>query len=160
MLLPLVILAIGTVAAGFIPFSRFITVDGVPVETSLHLQFSIGPVLMAIAGILIAAFIYKRERSGGKSTSVIYMLVYRKFYIDELYLFITKKIIFNGFGKTAAWFDKNVVDGLVNFTGTATEKLAVSIRKMQSGKLQQYTILYLFGVIVISVLFIYFFNRN
>ena len=88
------------------------------------------------------------------------MLVYRKFYIDELYLFITKKILFNGIGKTAAWFDKNVVDGLVNFSGTATEKIAVSVKKLQSGKVQQYTILYLAGVILISLVFIYFFNRN
>ena len=65
-----------------------------------------------------------------------------------------------GFSLLSGLFDKYVVDGLVNFSGTATEKIAVSVKKLQSGKVQQYTILYLAGVILISLVFIYFFNRN
>jgi NADH-quinone oxidoreductase subunit L len=40
-----------------------------------------------------------------------YKTAYRKFYIDEIYLFITKKIIFNLVGRPAAWIDRNIVDG-------------------------------------------------
>ncbi len=159
LLIPLCILAVGSISTGFIPFGNFVSGDGKPVHTSLQINFSIAPVLLGLVGILAAAFIYKRERSGGNSTSVIYMITKRKFYIDEVYLFITKKIIFNGIGKPAAWFDKNVVDGLVNFSGTITEKIARSIKKLQSGKVQQYTMLYLAGIIVITLAMLYFFNR-
>ena len=86
-------------------------------------------------------------------------MAYKKFYIDEIYLFITKKIIFNGIGKPAAWFDRNVVDGMVNLSGSVTEKIAGGIKKMQSGKVQQYTIFYLAGIIVLTLAMLYFFNR-
>jgi NADH-quinone oxidoreductase subunit L len=158
MLVPLCILALGAIVAGFIPFGNFVSSDGKELHGELHINFSIAPVLLGVAGIFAAAFIYKRERSGGESTSVIYMMAYRKFYIDEIYLFITKKIIFNGIGKPAAWFDKNIVDGMVNFSGILTEKIAGSIKKLQSGKVQQYTMLYLAGILVLALVMIYFFN--
>ena len=75
--------------------------------------------------------------------------------MDELYLFITKKILFNLVGRPAAWFDKNVVDGMVNTTGNATEAVSEKIKMMQSGKVQQYAIYFLMGVIGLALLFIY-----
>ena len=78
-----------------------------------------------------------------------------KFYIDELYLFITQKIVFNIIGKAAAWFDKNIVDGLVNATGNTTQDVSEKIKAVQSGKVQQYAIYFLAGVIGLAVLFIY-----
>ena len=44
----------------------------------------------------------------------LYKAAYRKFYIDEIYLFITQKIIFNLIGRPAAWIDRNIVDGMMN----------------------------------------------
>ena len=76
-------------------------------------------------------------------------------YIDEIYLFITKKIIFNLIGRPAAWFDKNVVDGLVNLAGNTTTAVSEGIKKLQSGRIQQYAIYFLFGVIGLAILFIY-----
>ena len=81
--------------------------------------------------------------------------MYNKFYFDELYLIITKKIIFNLIGRPAAWFDKNVVDGLVNATGEGTQTISEKIKGFQSGKVQQYAIYFLTGVIGLAVLFIY-----
>jgi len=85
----------------------------------------------------------------------IYKTAYNKFYIDEIYLFITKKVLFNLIGRPAAWFDKNIVDGLMNLIGNITEKISEGIKKVQSGKVQQYAIYFLGGVIVLAVLFIY-----
>src|SRR5436190_7116884 len=48
MKLPLVILAIGTLLVGFIPFSKFISSDGKAFVSELHLTFSIVPVAIAI----------------------------------------------------------------------------------------------------------------
>ena len=88
----------------------------------------------------------------------VYQLVYHKLYIDELYLFITKKLVFNLIGKTAAWVDKNIVDGFVNLTGTITQNLSEAIKKLQSGKVQQYGIYFFTSVIVIVVVFLYLWN--
>jgi NADH-quinone oxidoreductase subunit L len=71
-------------------------------------------------------------------------------------LFITKKVLFNLVGRPAAWFDRNVVDGMVNATGNATATVSARIKKIQSGKVQAYAIYTLLGVIGLAVLCIYF----
>lgn len=159
MMLPLVLLSIGAAAAGFIPFGKFISSDGSPLETKFHLQFSITPVVLGLGGIFTALWLYKKETARpdklAASLNGLYKAAYNKFYIDEVYLFITKKVLFNLVGRPAAWFDKHVVDGLINLTGNTTQFIAESIKKVQSGKVQQYAIYFLAGVIGLALLFIY-----
>ncbi len=159
MMMPLVLLAVGAAAAGFIPFGEFVSADGKPLVSHFHLNFSIAPVAIGIAGILIALWFYKKQNDRpaklAASLGGLYKAAYHKFYIDEVYLFITKKILFNLVGRPAAWFDRNVVDGMVNLTGKATQEVSEGIKKMQSGKVQQYAIYFLAGVIVLAALFIY-----
>jgi NADH-quinone oxidoreductase subunit L len=159
MMLPLVLLAIGAAVAGFIPFGDFVSSDGKVLESSFHLSFSIAPVAVGLIGIFTAMFLYKNENSKPDSIAAtlsgLYTAAYHKFYIDEVYLFITKKIIFNLIGRPAAWFDKNIVDGMVNATGNTTELVSEKIKGLQSGKVQQYSIYFLAGIIGMAVLFIY-----
>lgn len=159
MTLPLFLLAAGALFAGFIPFGTLVSSDGKPLESHFHLSFSIAPVALGLAGIAAAMVLYKsqNERPGRISASLggLYTAACHKFYIDELYLFVTRKVLFNLVGRPAAWFDRNVVDGLVNVTGNITLSVSEGIRKMQSGKVQQYGIYVLSAVIVLSVLFIY-----
>ena len=85
----------------------------------------------------------------------LYKAIHRKFYVDEFYLFVTKKLLFNLIGRPAAWFDRQVVDGLVNATGNTTEAVSEKIRGFQSGKVQVYALYFLGAVIGLAVLFIY-----
>lgn len=85
----------------------------------------------------------------------LYKTAYHKFYIDELYLFITKKILFNLIGRPIAWVDKNIVDGLINAIGNITTSFSAMIKGFQSGKLQQYAIYFLIGVFSLLAVFIY-----
>lgn len=159
MMAPLLLLAIGAVFAGFIPFGAFVSADGKLLPTHFHLQFSIAPVSIGLVGILLAYILYKKEntkpQSIASSFGSLYTAAYKKFYIDEIYLFITKKILFNIIGTTAAWFDRNVVDGVVNFTGTSTQNISEGIKRIQSGKVQLYALYFLAGLLVLSVVFIY-----
>ena len=159
MMLPLVLLSIGAALAGFIPFGKFVSSDGTALASHFHLQFSIAPVLLGLTGIFTAMWLYKNQsdRSSKLAASLggLYKTAYHKFYIDEIYLFITRKILFNLVGRPAAWFDRNVVDGLVNFTGNSTQFVSEKIKKLQSGKVQQYAIYFLGGVILLAALFIY-----
>ena len=159
MMMPLVLLAVGAAVAGFIPFGHFVSSDGTRLETEFHLQFSIAPVALGLAGIFIAMWMYKNENSKpdkfAASLSGLYKAAYHKFYIDEIYLFITKKIIFNLIGRPAAWIDKNIVDGLMNATGNSTKDISETIKGFQSGKVQQYAIYFLVSVIGLALLFIY-----
>ena len=159
MMFPLIILGIAACGAGFIPFGNFVSSDGKHLHSELHLKFSIAPVALALIGIFTAMSLYKTET--GKSAKIasslngFYKAAYSKFYIDEIYIFITQKIIFNLIGKPAAWFDKNIVDGLVNATGDGTTGLSKKIKGLQSGKVQQYAVYFLVGVIGLAALFIY-----
>ncbi len=159
MKLPLVILAICTAFAGFVPVSSWITSDGVPLESHIDIGFSAFPVLMALTGIGLATYLYKTENNRPQiitsAFGSLYRAAYRKFYIDELYLFITRKIIFNGIGRPAAWFDKNIVDGFMNGLATTTEKISGLIKGLQSGKVQNYALYFFGGIIGLAVLFIY-----
>ena len=159
MMMPLVLLAIGAAVAGFIPFGHFVSSDGTRLENESHLQFSIAPVALGLAGIFIAMWMYKKENNKpdkfASSLSGLYKAAYHKFYIDEIYIFITKKIIFNLIGRPAAWIDKNIVDGLVNATGNSTKDISETIKGFQSGKVQQYAIYFLVSIIGLAILFIY-----
>jgi NADH-quinone oxidoreductase subunit L len=83
------------------------------------------------------------------------MLQKKKFYIDEIYLFITQKIIFNLVGRPAAWFDRNIIDGLMNGVAYVTATTSGLVKGMQSGKVQQYAIYFFSGIVALAVLIIY-----
>ena len=159
MSLPLIVLAIGAVLAGFIHFGSFVSSDGHPLESHFNPIFSIAPVTVGVIGIAIAWILYKEQNARPEkiatALSSLYSAAYRKFYLDEIYLFITKKVLFNLVGRPAAWFDRNIVDGMMNATGNAAATLSARIKKIQSGKVQAYAIYTLVGVIALAVLFIY-----
>jgi len=159
MKLPLVILSICAVGVGMIPFSSFVTSDGVALETHTDLMFSLAPVSLTIIAISLAAYLYKTKNQKPDQLATawggIYKAAYKKFYIDEVYLFITKKIIFPLIGQPIAWVDKNIVDGFVQSSATVTAKISSSIKGLQSGKIQSYTLYFFGGIIALSLLFIY-----
>jgi NADH-quinone oxidoreductase subunit L len=159
MMMPLLLLAVGAAIAGFIPFGNFVSSDGKVLESNFHAAFSIAPVAFGLVGILTAMRLYKTENTLpgniARSLSGLYQAAYHKFYFDELYGFVTKKIIFNLIGKPAAWIDKNLVDGMVNATGDTTQAISEKMKGFQSGKVQNYAIYFLAGVIGLALLFIY-----
>ncbi len=159
MRVPLVILGICTVLAGFIPFSSWITSDGIPMETHIELSFSAFPVLMASVGILFATMLYRTKNNKpqviSSSLGTLYRTIYKKFYVDEIYLFVTKKIVFIGIGRPAAWIDKYIVDGFMNFLATTTANISTLIKGLQSGKVQNYALYFFGGIIGLAALFIY-----
>ena len=159
MKLPLMILGLLSVCAGFLPFGHLVTSDGKPLETEFHITFSIAPVLLATGGILLAMAFYKKENAtpdrvaGG--FSVLYKGAYSKFYIDEIYLFFTKKVLFNLVGRPAAWVDKNVVDGTMNLTAFITEQTSYLIKRIQSGRVQNYAAYFFAGLMAFVLIFVY-----
>lgn len=158
----LIILGACAVLAGFVPFASLVTSDGMALETHIDYLFSLTPVALAVAGILLATNLYKTENSKPQSIANsmggFYEAAYKKFYMDELYLLITKNIIFNIIGKFAAWIDKNIVDGLMNLIANLTALFSDEIKGFQSGKLQQYASYFFAGVIGFMLLFIYLWN--
>ena len=156
---PLIILALCSVGAGFIPFGEYVSADRSPLESHFDPMFSIAPVAAGVIGILIAWGMYRKESDVAQRVSNsmggLYTAAYRKFYIDEIYLFITKKLIFNLVGRPAAWIDRNIVDGLMNGIANTTATISGLIKGMQSGKVQSYAIYFFGGIVALAVVFLY-----
>jgi NADH-quinone oxidoreductase subunit L len=159
MKLPLIILAICAVGVGFVPFSQFVTSDGIALATHVDLLFSIAPVGLTIVAIFLAASFYKTQNNKPEKAALafggFYTAAHKKFYVDEVYLFITKKIIFPLIGQPIAWADKYIVDGFMLALANTTAKFSASIKGLQSGKVQNYALFFFGGVLALSILFIY-----
>lgn len=159
MLVPMILLAIGSMTVGFIPFGKYVSSDNKPLTTHLDMTVAMASVFVAVIGISVAWALYKKQFSLSKQISAalgnFHTAVVKKFYIDELYLFITKRIIFKLISYPVAWFDRHVIDGFMNFTATVTNWISKEIRELQSGQLQQYAFIFLSGVILIVLTLIY-----
>lgn len=159
MTLPLIFLAIASASAGFIPFGELVTSDGRPLETHIHLDAALSSVAIALAGIIVSAVLYRKETGIpdriAASVSGLYRLAYNKFYIDQIYIFITKKIIFNLVSAPIAWFDRHIVDGTMNAIAYITNFISEKIKGFQSGQLQQYAYVMVSGVVLILLLIFY-----
>ncbi|MBC8045178.1 MAG: NADH-quinone oxidoreductase subunit L [Fimbriimonadaceae bacterium] len=162
MKIPLIILGALSLLAGFIPFGNYVSSDGKIMHGHLDILFSITPVLLSVAGIAYAGYLYikQTDRPQKIATAIggIYTAAYKKFYIDEVYIFITEKIIFNLIGRPAAWIDKNIVDGFMNLIGNTTTKISNAIKGLQSGKVQGYALYFFGGVVGLILIFEYLWN--
>jgi NADH-quinone oxidoreductase subunit L len=159
MKMPLLILSVFAIISGFVPFGRFISADGANLDSTVHLIFSIGPVAIALFGLSAAAALYKKENDRAARIAGFlgnfYKSAYDKFYVDEFYIFITKKIMYNLIGRPAAWFDKHIVDGLMNGLASVTSFFSELIKRFQSGRIQLYALYFFGGVGALVLIFIY-----
>ncbi len=159
MKLPLLLLSIGAIGAGFIPFGEFVSSDGHALHLPFHVESAILPVIVALSGIGLAYTLYFRHNEKpdriAASLSGLYTSAYHKFYIDEIYLFITKKIIFPFIGQPAAWIDRNIIDGAMNGLATLTLWKANLYKTLQSGKVQDYALYFFIGIFGLAALAYY-----
>jgi len=156
---PLMFLALMAAFTGLIPFSEFVSPDLIPYHTHLHYNIAIPSVLIALVGIGVAATFYLKETTYPDKISAalkgVYKTTYNKFYIDEIYMFVTHKIIFGLISKPIAWFDRQVIDGTMNLFGIGTLWASRKTKGMQSGQLQQYAFAFVAGAVILVLSFVY-----
>jgi NADH-quinone oxidoreductase subunit L len=160
MALPLVVLAVVTCFAGFIPFGHFIAAGGESYDIHLNMQVVATSVTISVIAIALATYMYARKETPvadalARRFSGLHRAAYRRFYMDEAWLFVTKKIIFGCVSRPLAWWDKHVIDGFLNFTAWATRESAEEVRDMQSGSIQQYCIWFLAGALVLTLILLF-----
>ena len=153
---PLIFLALVSIVAGFIPFGEFVTFDGH--EYQIHIDWSVAGMSMGIAilSICFAAWLYLKKNDKptrmADSCRWLWTAANRRFYWDEIYLFVTRRIIFDGICKPIAWFDRHVIDGTMNGLAFVTNKASYAIRGFQSGKVQMYIWWYLIGAVLLGII--------
>ncbi|SDH65827.1 MULTISPECIES: NADH-quinone oxidoreductase subunit L [unclassified Nitrosomonas] len=179
---PLIILAVPTIAAGWMIgtmvfgdyFGGAIQIHpehgaianleaeftGV-VGMMLH-AFSTVPFWLSLGGIFTAwyLYLYKTELPGKikKLSGPIYILLDRKYYIDEFYSWA-----FAGGTRmlgTALWKigDVKIIDGIfVNGTASAVAWIAAVARKFQSGYIYHYAFTMIVGIFILMSLWLFYF---
>jgi NADH-quinone oxidoreductase subunit L len=160
MTVPLMILAVASMFTGFIPFNDLVTSNGAAFELHTDWSVAIPSVAIGMVGIAVAWIFYKKQSAIPDKLAVTFKYPYKwsfnKFYIDEVYLFVTKKIIFNRISAPVAWFDRHVVDASMNGISWVTNAISDQIKGLQSGQLQKYGFVFVSGVLILTFAFVYF----
>ena len=158
MTFPLMFLAAITCIAGFIPFGNLISSNGEAYTIHLDMQIAATSIIIAIASITLATWMYAGKRQPVANylrahSHVCTQQPYHRFYMDEIWLFVTKKIHLPGASVLPiAWWDRHVIDQFFNFTAWSTHATADEIRDMQSGNVQQYSIWFLAGALILTLI--------
>ena len=157
MTVPLMFLAAVTIVAGLIPFGHFVSSNGE--AYTIHLDWGVAGTSIAIAviSIAVATFMYKGEKQPvadalSRRFNGLWTAAYHRFYIDEVYQFITHRIIFGCISRPIAWWDRHVVDGFFDFLAWGANATSDEIRGLQSGRIQQYTFVFLLGTLALILL--------
>ncbi len=161
MIWPIMLLTIPTVFAGVLEHSFVVHV--IPSHLRDLSEFAAMPwlpwlaTLAAATGIGGAWLLYGKGQSSKaemvkKNFGFIHTMIYNKFYVDELYLFITHKIIFDRIAAPIQWFDRKIVDGSMNLCGWLLQLGGKGVRIVQSGQLQFYIGATVVGFILLLML--------
>lgn len=159
---PLVVLAVLSISVGWVPFSEWISADRAGFASHLNIPLAAVATVAGLTGWIMALLFYKKSSTLPDRFSALmgktFVWAQNKFYIDELYFFITRKILFKGVSATAARIDKKYVDGTMVGIGNGTVWVSEKIKKLQSGKIQDYAFAFVSGVVILAIVFIYLFK--
>lgn len=158
MTFPLMFLAAITIVCGWLlPFGHLVSSNGHVYDIHLDTQVAVTSIIVALVAIALATWMYARDRQPvadmlARRFSTLHRAAYKRFYMDEIWLFITKKIIFRCVSTPLAWFDRHVIDQFMNFMAWATNASGENVQPIQSGKVQSYAIWFLGGIVVLTMI--------
>ncbi|MHB1420479.1 MAG: NADH-quinone oxidoreductase subunit L [Bacillota bacterium] len=168
MTVPLIILAIFAVVIGWVGtpwanyFAGFLSQEGGHEAgvSSLALTLMVISSLVAASAILLAWLIYGRKRvtedPWAKSFPWLYQFLANKWYIERFYYGVVVNYGVVGLANVAAWFDRGIIDGLVNGVAKVVDGIGWGLKRVQSGYFQLYAII-AFTAVVISVVYLMIF---
>lgn len=163
MCVPLLVLAVGATVAGLVGtpwnniWAHWIYFGEAHHGGEIAWGAMISSVILAVAGIYLAYVLYLKDAEKVKVKELaerykpIYTLLYNKYYIDEIYLWFNHTII-DGTAKLMYLFDIYVVDGVVNGLGGLAKLSGDGLRVLQTGRMQNYALVFFLGVLAIAVL--------
>ena len=156
MTFPLIFLSLVSIVAGFIPFGELVTWNREALHTHIDWAVAGTSTVIAVAAIALATVLYLKENAVptkmADACRGLWTAAYKRFYMDELYQFITHKIIFACISRPIAWFDRRIIDGTFDLLANVTNSASYAVRKLQGGTIQGYVWVYLVGAAVLAVI--------
>ena len=153
MILPLLVLALFSMAAGFIGIEKWFEYP------AHHLGSAVDPIVIILStsfgifGLLVAFLFYrfseKKREHFTKTFRNLYDLLERRYYIDDFYNAILRHIQ-EPWAQFLGWFErKMIVEGAVNQTANLTAGIGRYLRKLQTGRIETYLSIFFAGVIIL-----------
>ena len=157
MTFPLVFLSVVTCLCGFLPFGHFVSASGQAYDIHLDWTVAATSIVIAVCSICLATYIYKGESQPiadrlYKQFPRLHRAAYKRFYQDEIWQFVTHRIIFRCVSTPIAWFDRHVVDGTFNFLAWGANEAGETLRPWQSGDVRQYAVWFLTGTVALTLI--------
>ena len=163
MTVPLIILSVITMAIGIFgtthlfEFGEYVSANGIGFATHTDWPIAVASTVLALCGIGLATYMYKNEETPvadmlATKFSGLHRAAYKRFYMDEVWMFVTHKIIFRFISKPVAWFDRHIVDGTLNFLAWGANEAGESIRGWQSGDVRHYAVWFLSGAVALVLI--------
>ncbi len=161
MIVPLVLLATFAFITGFVGspfaqgwFQRFVYF-GTPEVPPLNAQvvgFIVSLVLVVLGAGGAVALYWNRDHTVQLAPAWLTRVLQRRYYIDDFYYASVAKIGYD-LQFLFAWFDRVVVDGAVDFVGSAVTVIGDTARRAQTGAVGWYAGLTVVGAIVMVLAF-------
>ena len=168
MTIPLIVLCVITMGVGIYTtiagfagwggsFGSFVSASGKDYTIYFDTQIAATSTIIAILSICLATYIYKGESQPiadrlYKTFPKLHRAAYKRFYQDEIWQFVTHRIIFALVSTPIAWFDRHVVDGTFNFLAWGANEAGESLRPWQSGDVRQYAVWFLTGTVALTLI--------
>ena len=87
----------------------------------------------------------------------IYTLLYRRYFVDELYEgLLVRRIFYRYFAGMTDWLDRNLVDGLVDLVAWVTRQVGRLLAQLQTGQVQFYGSVIVLGAVLILLGYLIF----
>jgi NADH-quinone oxidoreductase subunit L len=164
MTLPLIILAVLSVVAGFANSPWFYNTFGQSFSTFVyfeeaeipHVNMAVAGIstIVALAGIFTAWLLYIKKvvdtEALAKKWNGLFNLLYNKFYIDNLYQWAFDSIMMVA-GRVFDWIDHKVIDGLFDGFARLLGLTGKKARVSQTGYLQSYALVIFTAVVIIVI---------
>lgn len=167
---PLVILALGSLGVGvyfqwmgdFLGPESFLAQTGsleslrthAEPHATMHWTVAILSTIVAVGGVLTASLLYLGPPVWLRATGLLmkslglYGLSWGKFFIDAIYTALIVRPL-EGISGLLAWFDRSVIDGLVDAVGAAPRAVGAMFRPLQGGMIQFYALVMVIGLLAL-----------
>ncbi len=164
MSVPLLVLAVCAAGAGafLVPFSEFIVNTPSLADPrialdqpahQMHLNVALTSTACAVGGIVLAGVLYLRSAAAlswiVRRLRGLYVLSRQKFFLDEIYAVLVVWPCL-GLATAAYWFDRRIIDGLVQAAVAVPLRVGQLLRGMQTGLVQVYALLMVLGLVAVA----------
>jgi NADH:ubiquinone oxidoreductase subunit 5 (subunit L)/multisubunit Na+/H+ antiporter MnhA subunit len=144
-----------------VDFEELAVIGGHHVEHGAELHepfiFKILPIIVGVGGIIIAALFYSRWKrfDPGMITSErdpLRKILLKRYYQNEIYtLWFAEKVIY-GIALVSNMIDLKIIDGTVNKISAISVGFGGTLRKVQTGVIQNYITAIVLGLAVLLIL--------